>query len=70
MSTYAVIFELADDGGWSAYAPDIPGVVASADTREAVETRMVEALRIHRDELELEGSTPPPARTETGLITL
>lgn len=70
MSTYAVVFELADDGGWSAYAPDVPGVVASADTRKEVEIEMGEALRMYRDELDREGSAPPLARSETGLITL
>lgn len=28
VSEYVVIFEQADDGGWGAYLPDLPGVVA------------------------------------------
>jgi hypothetical protein len=28
MSEYVVIYEQADDGGWGAYIPDLPGVVA------------------------------------------
>ena len=70
MSSYAVVFEIADDGGWSAYAPDVPGVVASADTRAEVEIRMAEALRLYRDELERDGAAPPLARAETGTITV
>lgn len=68
MSDYAVVFELADDGGWSAYAPDVPGVVASADTRVAVEARMREALAVYREELKREGEVPPAARTQIGMI--
>lgn len=29
MSEYLVIYEQADDGGWGAYLPDLPGVAAS-----------------------------------------
>ena len=28
MSEYVVIYEQAEDGGWGAYLPDVPGVVA------------------------------------------
>ena len=28
MSEYVVIYEQAEDGGWGAYIPDLPGVVA------------------------------------------
>ena len=36
MSEYVVIFERADDGGWGAYLPDLPGVVALGTTRDEV----------------------------------
>ena len=69
MSDYAVVFERADDGGWSAYAPDVPGVVAAADSREAVEHRMREALRIYAEELARRGQSPPAPRSEVAVIT-
>lgn len=68
MSAYAVVFDLADDGGWSAYAPDVPGVVASADTRVEVEVRMQEALAIYRRELDRVGEASPAARTQVGIV--
>ena len=68
MSEYAVVFERADDGGWSAYAPDVPGVVAAADTREAVEARMREALRIYAEELANRGEPEPAPRSEVAVI--
>jgi predicted RNase H-like HicB family nuclease len=30
MSDYVVTYEQAEDGGWGAYIPDLPGVVAVA----------------------------------------
>jgi predicted RNase H-like HicB family nuclease len=36
VSEYLVIHERAEDGGWGAYLPDLPGVVvASAGTVQA-----------------------------------
>jgi hypothetical protein len=36
VSEYVVIFEQADDGGWGAYVPDVPGVGALGETRDDV----------------------------------
>ena len=69
MSDYAVVFERAGDGGWSAYAPDVPGVVAAAGTREAVELRMREALKLYGEELARHGEAPPAATSEVAVIT-
>jgi hypothetical protein len=40
MSEYVVILERADDGGWGAYLPDLPGVVAIGTTRKEVADRI------------------------------
>jgi predicted RNase H-like HicB family nuclease len=40
LSEYVVIFEQAGDGGWGAYLPDLPGVVALGDTRDEVAVRI------------------------------
>jgi predicted RNase H-like HicB family nuclease len=44
MSEYEVIYEEADDGGWGAYLPDLPGVVAIGESRDEVATGIREAL--------------------------
>jgi predicted RNase H-like HicB family nuclease len=69
MSNYAVIFERADDGGWSAYAPDVPGVVAADDSRDGVEARMREALVLYAEELARSGQSPPRPRSEVAVIS-
>jgi predicted RNase H-like HicB family nuclease len=44
MNEYVVIYEQGDDGGWGAYLPDLPGVVALGSTRTEVAERVKEAL--------------------------
>ena len=44
MTEYLVIYEQAEDGGWGAYLPDIPGVVAVGKTKPEVERGIAEAL--------------------------
>jgi predicted RNase H-like HicB family nuclease len=62
MSEYVVIFEQADDGGWGAYLPDLPGVVALGASRAEVGQRIREALAAYADEMR-ELGRPLPAPT-------
>ena len=57
---YAVVIEKAD-GDYSAYAPDLPGCIATADTVKAVQAEMREAISFHIDGLKADG-LPVPAR--------
>jgi predicted RNase H-like HicB family nuclease len=59
VSEYVVIFEQADDGGWGAYLPDLPGVVALGDTRDEVAMRIQEALQAYADEMRMLGRELP-----------
>jgi predicted RNase H-like HicB family nuclease len=67
MSDYVVVFERAEDGGWGAYLPDLPGVVALGTTRSEVAGRIREALDAYAEEMARLGrSLPDPvASTET-----
>lgn len=61
MNEYVVIFERAEDGGWGAYLPDVPGVVALGATRGEVDHGIHEALDAYADEMhELGRSLPAP----------
>jgi len=55
---YAVVIEKAD-GNYSAYAPDLPGCVATGRTREEVDTNIREAIRFHLDGLREDGLPIP-----------
>lgn len=62
MKGYVVVIEGDDQGGYSAYSPDVPGVVAAADSREQTEDLMREAIIEHFALLrELGQSVPEPA---------
>ena len=64
MSEYVVVFERADDGGWGAYLPDLPGVVALGRSREEVADRIREALDAYTDEMTALGEQlPAPVAT-------
>lgn len=59
MTEYVVIYERADDGGWGAYIPDLPGVVAMGVTRDQAAERIQEALGAYADELRQHGMPLP-----------
>ena len=56
---FLVVIEKAD-GNYSAYAPDLPGCVATGKTIEEVEHNMHEAIEMHVQGL-IEDSLPVPA---------
>lgn len=68
MSEYVVIYEQAEDGGWGAYLPDLPGVVALGVTRSEVVERIQEALAAYADDLSRRGRSLPAPRHTTGTI--
>jgi predicted RNase H-like HicB family nuclease len=70
MSEYVVIYEQAEDGGWGAYIPDLPGVVALGATREEVGERIKEALAAYSDDLRERGQSLPTPHHAAGTIAL
>ena len=61
MSQYAIVIEGDGSTNYSAYAPDLPGVVATGDTLEECEAEMREAIEFHIEGLRLSGELVPPA---------
>jgi predicted RNase H-like HicB family nuclease len=47
MQEYLVIFEQAADGGWGAYAPDLPGLGVVGDTRAEAEEFIRKGIAMH-----------------------
>lgn len=68
MSEYVVIYEQAEDGGWGAYLPDLPGVVALGDTRSEVSERIQEALSAYSEELRQRGESLPAPHHASGIV--
>jgi len=59
MKDYLAIIEPADDGTWSAYAPDLPGCTSYGATREEAARNVHDAIRGHIDALRETGQSVP-----------
>lgn len=70
MSDYVVIYEQAEDGGWGAYLPDLPGVVALGETREMAAVRIREALAAYASEMRDRGEVPAGPLSIAGTVHL
>ncbi len=66
---YAIVIEQADDGGFGAWAPDLPGCVALGDTIEETEHSMREAIAFHIEGLRLNGDpVPEPSGVAVAMV--
>jgi predicted RNase H-like HicB family nuclease len=70
MRGYAVVFEGDDESGYSAYSPDLPGVVAAGDTRPETEQLMRQAMAEHLALLLRETGQPVPEPAEAASVTI
>ena len=68
MSRYLIIIEgppatEPPGGNYSAYAPDLPGCVATGDTMEKTELLMREAIELHLEAMRAAGDQIPEPTT-------
>ena len=64
---YTIVIEKAPNN-YAAYAPDLPGCVTTAATREEVVELMREAIEFHLEGLRRDGDPVPPPRTTAAQI--
>ncbi len=64
---YLVIVEKSENG-FGAYVPDLPGCVASAETRKEVVTLIQEAIEIHIEGLKNSGEAVPQPKSQGELV--
>ena len=62
-----VVIERAD-ANYAAYAPDVPGCVATGSTRQETLERMLEALRLHLQGMREDGDALPDAFTSAEIL--
>jgi predicted RNase H-like HicB family nuclease/predicted RNA binding protein YcfA (HicA-like mRNA interferase family) len=62
---YLIVIEGADDANYSAYAPDLPGCVATGATLEECEREMQEAIAFHIEGLRGSGQPVPESSRVT-----
>jgi predicted RNase H-like HicB family nuclease len=49
--------------GFSSYAPDLPGCIATGPTREDIERQMKEAVEFHLEGLRAQGASVPASNS-------
>jgi predicted RNase H-like HicB family nuclease len=70
MREYTVIYERGADGGWGAYAPDLPGLGVVGDSFEEAEQLIREGIAIHIDGLREDGLPIPEATTVAAKVAV
>jgi predicted RNase H-like HicB family nuclease len=70
MRDYLVIFEQGKDGGWGAYAPDLPGLGVAAESKEEVAKLIREGIAIYIEELRADGLPIPEPVTTADRISV
>ena len=67
MIRYLVVYEKTKTG-YSAYVPDIPGVIATGKTKKIVEKNIFNAIQFHIDGLKEEKLKLPKAQAESDIF--
>lgn len=63
---YNIVFTPEDEGGYSAYVPDLPGCVSQGDTFEEAKSNIKEAIQLYleSEDNELFEMTPEETRKQ------
>jgi predicted RNase H-like HicB family nuclease len=69
MHRFLVVTEKAD-GNYSSYSPDLPGCVATGETREVAEQTMREAVQFHVEGLLEDGLPVPEASSSASYVAV
>lgn len=64
---YAAVYEQAPHN-WAAYVPDLPGCVATGQTRVDVQRRIREAIGLHLDAMRERGEDVPETSAAVEVI--
>lgn len=65
---YTVVIEKADDGGYGAYVPDLPGCVSAGDTPGQALDGIREAIEGHIKTLRESGEPVPEPRSFASVV--
>ena len=70
MREYTVIYERAEDGGWGAYVPDLPGLGVIGDTFEHADQLIRQGIILHIQGLIEDGLPIPEPVTQSARIAV
>lgn len=69
MSEYLVVIEKAENN-YSAYSPDLPGCIATGETKEETLQLMREAIAMHLEGLKEDGLPIPSPSTSADYVAV
>jgi Uncharacterized conserved protein len=67
--SYAYVIERAEDGGYWAYLPDLPGCSTTGNTPEEVEHQLPEAVDLYLSYFRDRGLPTPSPEARVGTLT-
>lgn len=69
MANYVILIDHTPDGGYGAWAPDLPGCVALGDSFDECVAEMKQAVAFHLDGLRADGLVIPPPTTKAATVS-
>lgn len=67
---YTVIFEKAEEGGYFAYVPKLPGCFTQGETYEETEKNIIEAIQLYTTTLKEQGEEVPVEMNQITTTTI
>lgn len=67
MKKYLIIFEKTETG-YSVYVPDLPGCIATGETKQIAEDNIYEAIEFHLEGLQEDNLFIPENKSEAGTM--
>jgi len=64
--SFTVIFEPAEEGGYTVIVPALPGCITEGDTLEEAQLRAQDAIRCYLESLAKDRQPPPQEKIERG----
>lgn len=69
MRRYLVVLEKAN-GNYSAYTPDLPGCIATGESREETESEIQKAIRLHIEGLKEDNLPVPDPQSSASYVAI
>jgi predicted RNase H-like HicB family nuclease len=66
---YLIVIERTGTS-FSAYSPDLPGCIATGNTRDEIEREMKSAITLHLDGLKVEGMAIPQPSSSSSYVEI
>jgi predicted RNase H-like HicB family nuclease len=67
-TSFTVVIEPEDEGGFSVYVPDLPGCASQGESQAEALANIQEAIELHIEGLKADGMTVPAPRAQIATV--